>query len=131
MIVPIRELGGGARQGIRRTTMVLSFTPVKVGDYYSLLYNCPSSRSVGLFFARSVTETSIHTTLLFNIVPGPYPYAQPPSPRISNFTTHIPLWAPLSRHFRVHFPTMNHTNDILLNHPSTRTLLLLDQQCQT
>ena len=71
--------------------MVLSFIPVKVGDYvgdyYSLLYNCPSSRSVGLFFARSVTEPSIYTTLLFNIVPGPYPYAQP-SPNFESYDSY-------------------------------------------
>jgi len=38
------------------------------------------SRSVGLFFTRGVPEPSIHTALLFNTVPGPYPYAQPCSP---------------------------------------------------
>jgi hypothetical protein len=70
MMVPIRELGGGARQGIRRATIVLSFTPV----------NSLSPRSVGLFFARSVPELSIHTALLFDTVPRHYPYAQPRSP---------------------------------------------------
>jgi homeobox protein YOX1/YHP1 len=56
--------------------MVLSFTLVKVGDHYFLLYSL-SSRSVGLFCARSVPEPSILTIILFNTVPGPYPYAEP------------------------------------------------------
>jgi len=56
--------------------MALSFTPVKVSDHYSLLYNSLSSHSVGLFFARSIPEHSIYTSALYNTAPPSNPYAQ-------------------------------------------------------
>jgi len=61
---------------VRRSIIVLSFTPAKVGDHYSLLYNSLSSRSIGLFFTRSVPEPSIYATFLFNTVPAYYPQSR-------------------------------------------------------
>lgn len=67
--------------------MVLSFTPVKVSDHYSL-YNSLSSRSVGLFLARSVPEPSIYTTVLYNTVPPLNPFAQSCcSPNYDSYST--------------------------------------------
>jgi hypothetical protein len=131
-IVPIRELGNGgeAREGIRRIIPALSFTWVQVGDHYSLVNNSLSSRFVGLFLAHSIPEPRIHT--LFYLIQfwaliltrNPALPRSLGTPTARYFTTHIPQRTPVSRHFRLHFLTVNHTNGIPLNYPFTRTLLL-------